>query len=213
MENGLKEVLKMTQKFLMMENNTRFITFIALLLFTISGYTQCWNNDSISNGFKINDVFVIDSLSIVKSATNMLDHSISLIDSIDVNQKNTWLYYVIVLDDAYDNKSGSQINVELKQGVNYNISMFFLPGEGDEFLGAFCYKGYTFFVLCENRDYTVFKELFKLGEKHKFPIYYKSPEISKVWKDIEPEYKEKYIFMFYRYKNGKFTYSATNYFL
>lgn len=203
----------MTQKFLMMENNTRFSTFIALLLFTTSGYAQCWNNDSISNAFKINDVFVIDSLSIIKSATNMLDHSISLIDSIDVDQKNTWLYYVIALDKAYNNQDGSQIKVELKQGVNYNIIMLFLPGEGDEFLGAFCYKGYTFFVLCENRNTPLFKNLFKINEQYKFPIYYKSPEISKEWKDMEPEYKEKYIFMFYKYKNDKFNYSSTNYFL
>lgn len=186
--------------------------FAAYMFITIGSNGQCWNKHEVPDGFKINTVYELDSLTVLSQDTYaMLDHSISFIDSLEFDYSDTWLYYVIVLNSNFQRNDTTHVRVELLQGADYDPFFQRLPFEGDRFSGAFCYQGYTFFVLCDyNNMDTLFNTLFARNKKRDFYVYYKKPFVSQKWKDLgytDLRFLGYYNFIYYMYENGKFIYS------
>lgn len=194
-----------------MENLIKLL-FLSVILQTINICSaQCWDQNTGKSGFKLNTVYSLDSLSVSERLLPVLNHSISLIDTFDVNSKKTWLYYVICLNSRIDTLGRTIIRIELQQGVEYDIMKFYLPHDGSNFSGAFCYEGYTFFVMCEHENLSIYNELFTPINKKVFHVYYRSPFVMKKWRKIYHTYMESFVYLFYRYKLGDFTYLSTKY--
>ena len=194
----------------MMAKHSISIFFLTLLLFYSSFVSgQCWKSDQLPEGFKINKVYALDSLIVSEKIYDVLDHSIALVDSFSVNKNETWLFFVISFYSKYDSILGNQVRIELKQGTSYDVFELHSYFYQLEHFGAFCYKGFTFFVLNQHKDSLLVNELFEAGEQEDFPVYYKKPEISEKWEGIDYTYTEKYIYVFFRYKNGALKYVAT----
>lgn len=194
-----------------MENLIKLL-FLSVFLHTINICSaQCWDQNTIKNGFKLNTIFSLDSLSVSEKLLPVLDHSRSIIDTFDVNSKKTWLYYVICLNSRIDSLGRTIIRIELKQGVDYDFMKLYLHNDGSNFSGAFCYEGYTYFVLCEYENLSIYNELFIPINKKEFHVYYKSPFIIKKWRKVYHRYFESFVYLFYWYKQGDFTYKSTKY--
>lgn len=170
---------------------------------------QCWKADLVPEGYKINKIYKIDSLIVSENMYKVLDHSIALIDSLAINKNETWLFFAISIYSKYDSIYGNTIRFELNQGTSndafeYHSYIFQL-----ELCGAFCYKDYTFFVLCQNKDLLIFKELFTSEKQKSYPLIYNKPTIQERWIGIDFPETQKYIYMFYDYKCKAFKYVAT----
>lgn len=195
---------------MMMAKHSINIFILTLFLFYSSFVLgQCWKSDQLPEGFKVNKVYTLDSLIVSENIYDVLDHSVALVDSFSVNKNETWLFFVISIYSKYDSILGSQVRIELKQGTIYDVFEFHSYFDQLEHFGAFCYKGFTFYVLNQHKDFFVVNELFEAREQEDFPVYYKKPEISGKWIEIDYPYTEKYIYVFYRYKNGALKYVAT----
>ena len=190
-------------------NLTKHITLIIFLCFVNSTSAQCWKSDEVPEGFKINKVYTLDSLVVSENIYEVLDHSIDVVDSFLVNTSETWLFFVISLYSKYDSLNWNMVRLELKQGTNYDVFEFHSYFDQLEHCGAFCYKGFTFYVLSQHKNLFVFKELFIANEQKDFPVYYNKPAISEKWTGIDYPFTEKFIYLFYRYVDGEFKYMAT----
>lgn len=199
----------MTLNIIIVASSTKYMVFIVLCCLINNISAQCWEVYEVHKGFRMNVEYTLDSLAISENVLPILDHSIALIDSSSFNNRKIWLYYVLCLNSRYDSTNQTTVRVELRQGVDYDILSLYLPYDGDRFSGAFCYKGFTFFVLCEHDNLPIYKELFKPKSKRGFPVYYNSSVIGKVWKQINYPYMESFVFLFYKYKSGVFSYSST----
>jgi hypothetical protein len=208
---GNPGVLIMTQNIIIVANLTKYIILLGVFFATKCINAQCWEERMVPDGYKRDTVYTLDSLMVSNKTLSILDHAIALVDSFNVNRKDTWLYFAICLNSRYDERDGTQVRIELKQGVDYDILRFYLFEDGKNFSGAFCYKGFTFFVLCKNDDVSIYKELFQKSAKSDFSVYYKSPAIIDKWKALNYPYMEKYVYLFYQYLNGKFYYSTTTF--
>ena len=193
-------------------NNRHLFIFCLLLFLTKISSSQCLYKSDYS-GYKVNTVYVLDSLSVQEGFYPVLNHSISLLDTFDINKDSTWLYYLISLNCEYNNEIGLRIKISLRQGVNYDILFDEVPSTFyDSIAGAFCYKGYNFFVLLNHRNDFLFNKLFIT--KHtisEFPILYKTPIVNKFGIKLGFEDILKYAFLFYDYKEERFTYKSTSY--
>ena len=189
-----------------------FINVILLLqciLFSNNVTAQCWELEEIPEGFKINKVYTLDSLIVSANIYKVLDHSIALIDSLSVNKSETWLYFVISIYSKYDSVFGNSVRLELNQGTSNDVFEYHSYFFQLEHCGAFCYKGYTFFVLSQQKDLFVFKELFTTDKQKDFPVFYNKPTIQEKWIGIDFPETQKYIYVFYDYKIGELKYVAT----
>jgi len=187
-----------------------FLLFFLILLFGGRAYSQCLNATDVENTkFKINTVYYLDSLVVSKNLVKILDNSVDLVDKFNVNMDSTWLYYVFCMSSIYNNDEGVLIKIELLQGTEYNIFFDRLVDEGEEFSGAFCYKGYTFFVLSDSVNNSLFFDLFTIQNKAYFNVYYNKPESSEEWKKLDIHGVWKFINSFYKYNDGDFNYLST----
>ncbi len=185
---------------------------LVFALSIFSAHSQCWKNNGQNIEYKINTIYNLDSLIVSEQLTGVLNHSISLLDSFEVERSNTWLYYVICLNSIYKLDSNSvRLKIELQQGVDYDIFYDRLYEEGNEFSGAFCYNGYTFFVLSDLQTQALYNQLFISHKKMNFYVYYKNPAISKKLDKLGIANIIDYIYLFYTYKNGTFHYHSTSY--
>ena len=86
--------------------------FAAYMFITIGRNGQCWNKHEVPDGFKINTVYELDSLTVLSQDTYaMLDYSISFIDSLEFDYSDTWLYYVIVLNSNFQRNDTTHVRV------------------------------------------------------------------------------------------------------
>ncbi len=201
----------MTLNIITVGNLIRLLFLSAFFYIVNSTSAQCWNQHTVKSGFKKNTVYSLDSLSVSDKLLCVLDHSINLIDTFNVNKRKTWLYYVICLNSRFDTLGQTHVRIELKQGVDYDIFSFYLPHDGGYFSGAFCYKGYTYFVLCEHENLPIYEELFIPVNKKDFHVYYNSPFKNKMWRRVNYKYLESFAYLFYGYKHGVFTYISTKF--
>jgi hypothetical protein len=192
-----------------MENLIKHLIYIIFLCIANSINSQCWEIGQAPNGYKINTVYTLDSLVVSENAFAVLNHSIALTDSLEFDTQETWLYFVISIRSSYNKADSTLIRIELNQGVEVDIlNNYFFEGV-DKFSGAFCYRGYTFFTICENDDVPICEDLFKANNEKDFYVYFKSPFVSNKWKEVGYDFMVKYIFLFYYYYEGKFYYSNT----
>lgn len=192
-----------------MENLIKQLIFIIFFCIANSINAQCWEKGQVPNGYRINAVYTLDSLTVSENAFVILNHSIALIDSLEFDTQETWLYFVIIIRSSYNRGDTNQIRIELNQGVEEDILNNYFFEDIDKFSGAFCYRGYTFFTICENDDVPICEDLFKVNSEKDFYVYYKSPFVSNKWKEVGYDFMVKYIFLFYNYYDGKFRYSTT----
>jgi hypothetical protein len=192
-----------------MKLNTYTVSIVFFLYFSNIVVGQCWETAQVPNGYMENTSYSLDSLIVSKKLIEVLDHSVALVDSLEVDLNDTWLYYVICINSAYSSQSGIQFKIELQQGVDYNIFNYRLFEEGDAFSGGFCYKGYTFFVLSNMES--IYNKFFQTKNKKDFHIYYKRPVVSNEWQDLGYPNMIKFIYLFYQYKDGNFVYSSTSF--
>lgn len=194
-------------------NLIKFMLSICLLI-GISGTinSQCINKSEYS-GYKVNTIFTLDSLYVQDEFFPLLNHSISLLDTFDINKDSTWLYYLISLNWESNSEIGLRIKISLRQGVNYDILFDEVPLTFyDSIAGAFCYNGYTFFVLLNHRNDFLFNKLFITKNTiSEFPILYKTPIMNKFGIKLGYEDIIKYAFLFYDYKGERFKYKSTSY--
>ncbi len=195
-------------------NLIKFILLICLLHTSGIVSAQCWRLNDVPSGYKINTVYELDSLIVSESFYSILDHSITLQDSIEMNYNETWIFYVIILDFRYVLDSNLIIETKLLQGVKHNIFVNWTQSAGQNFSGAFCYNGLTFFVLCNDTEMPIYRKLFtSTSHKTLFPVFYNNPSYINNWEDYGgPQYLEKSAMLYYSYYSGKFTYIKTHYF-
>lgn len=198
----------MTMKISIMVN-FRYIALFLFLCIAKNASAQCWKNEEIPEGFKRNIVYTLDSLVVSERFYEVLDHAVALRDSFLIDKKDTWLYYMICLNSSVDSIGRNSITIKLLQGINDNLLYEILPFEGDKFYGAFCYKGFTFFIVCKNDNLPLFNELFYTKNKAEFHSYYNSPVADQGWIDVGMPYIIRYMYLFYYNKNGCFYYRST----
>jgi hypothetical protein len=191
------------------------LLLVGYILITIGCNSQCLESVNSKEGIKLSKTFELDSLIINSKSVNiLLDHSLSFIDSLKFDHSETWLYYVIVLNSHMLTNDSLKIRVELNQGTDYDPFFVRIPDEGEKFSGAFCYKGTTFFVLCDNDSAKeVYDRFFKSHGKRNFNIYYNKPYVSQKWKDLgykETRYLEYNMYIFYLYEDGAFKFIEMN---
>ena len=191
-----------------MESFKTYCLFLFFLI-TTSANAQCWKVDEVPKDFKTNTVLTLDSFIVSEKIVGVLDHAIALSDSFNVNHNETWLFYAICFRFNHDSLGRSSVRVELRQGTDYETFEFHSYFDNLEPFGAFCYKGFTFFVLAELNKPGVYKDFFKATAKKDFPVYYNKPEISEKWVGLDYSYTEKFTYLFYRYKEGVFYYIDT----
>lgn len=201
----------MTQNITIVENLTKTVLLTILCCLVCTASAQCWEMNEVKRGFKTNTVITLDSLTISDKLIPILDHSIKLGDTFHVNHRKAWLYFVVGLNSYYDSLGQTNIRIELRQGVDYDILENYPPSFGDSFSGAFCYKGFTFFVLCEHDNLPIYKELFSPNLKKDFYVYYNKTYGKKIYKYRNYRYMESFIFLFYKYKKGDFKYLSTKF--
>lgn len=201
----------MTQNIILKVNSIKSFLFVLFILYSPVGHGQCWERENMPSGYKLNTSYNIDSLEVAQKFDGVLNHSIALIDSLDVEQQETWLYYILKFD--HNHKTDVTIvSIELRQADSSDI--FFLSNFDNSrtLAGAFCYNGFTFFVLIDSKLNTpLFEELFTRKEAKDFYVFYNSPISSKEWNEMGFSGFYKWVFLFYSYSSGEFTYNYTGY--
>jgi len=192
-------------------NLTRIVVFSVLCNLVCNTSAQCWDINEVKRGFKANTGFTLDSLTVCDKFLPILDHSIKLSDTFHVNHRKAWFYFVVGLNSYYDSLGQTNVRIELRQGVDYDILKLYPPFFGDSFSGAFCYKGFTFFVLCEHENLPIYKELFSPYIKKDFYVYYNKTYGKKIYKYRNYRYLESFSFLFYKYKEGDLKYLSTKF--
>lgn len=199
-------------KILGVGNLGKFIFPLLIICFTQNCYSQ-------SCGFQQSDKlefykdYEIDTLLVDVSFEPVLDHAIAVLDTFDIQKIQVWLYYLIVLTDNYNKSRPYQLQISLRQGRPYDILLdAILNSKQDHIAGAFCYKGYTFFVLYNPNIFTIFNSYFKPSHKvTKFPAYYGIAELNELGKKLNFDSMLKQVYLFYFYKDGKLEYNRTTY--
>ncbi|NPD48214.1 MULTISPECIES: hypothetical protein [unclassified Lentimicrobium] len=202
----------MIQNIFIKESSKTKIIILGFVFFLLSGsaYSQC-SSVIDDKDLKINNTYSLDSLFVSNKITNVLEHSISLIDTLYNDQKDTWLYFVFCMSSVYNNQEGVTIKIELQQGVSYNVFYDRLIDEGECFSGAFCYKGYSFFVLSDSINSDLYQTFFSSESVSNFPIYYNKPEPSVEWGKLGYHDINKFSYLFYKYNEDGFRYVSTTF--
>lgn len=189
-----------------------FKTFIFCCLFAgfiKLGYGQCLYNKDI-NTLKVYTVYKIDTLSVDSAFQLVLDHSISLLDSINLDKEKTWLYYAVNLSGRSLN-DGLTIMISLQQGTDRDITAAEFAFSDHAILsGAFCYQGYTFFVLSNTTNQRFFNKYFTKLHPSDFFSLYGIGQLTKLGQEIDNQEMTKCVLMGYQNYNNelKFKYSV-----